>query len=93
MTELLTVGATAADSADFTIAADATAKLYLKGSASGGVRSRAFVLVQRKDSAGVYTTVGRLSQGMPGATLDGPFTGRLQRPALDADDAVGVDQE
>ena len=79
-TEILATGSTAASSTDVTVAAGSTDALFLKDAAGPDVLEHALALIQIKNSAGAYFTVGRLTRDRPGVIVYGPATYRVNRP-------------
>lgn len=93
MAELLSAGTDAAASSDFTLAAGASAALWLK--APGGyLYAGTSVLVERKDASGAYTAIGEMNERNPCGSVSNPGgsteTFRVRRQS--APDPVGVDR-
>lgn len=88
---LIAVGATAANSSDFTVAVGAELDLYLT-TASGveAIPATAVVLVQKKSGSN-YTTMFTLTKANPSAKLKGAGTWRGKRG--DSDTSYGLDSE
>lgn len=78
-TELIAVGAAAADSGDILVAAGAPVTIYLKAAASGPVDSAARCTVQLKSVGGTYHQFAELTGNDPAAVLDAPGTFRVSR--------------
>jgi len=76
-TQLLAVGATAANSADLVITSGSPITIGLKGVVDGG----ACVRLSLKDDEGNYQSLGFLTAGYPVGVLNAPGTYRLSRLA------------
>lgn len=89
-TELLATGATALQSSDIVVAAGSIATVFLKDAAGPDVPQDAVVLIEIKDSAGQYFTIGSMTRQQSAKVLTGPATFRLNRPVQTS--AVGAEQ-
>lgn len=85
-TEMLAIGNTAAESAEFTLAAGDAVHLHIKGSIDGS----AVVNVLVKDTGGGFTSIGQLTRAKNSRVLVAAGTYKLQRPARSL---VGVDRD
>lgn len=85
-TEMLATGKTAAESAEFTLAAGDVAHLHIKGSTDG----TALVDVRVKDTQNGFTTIGQLNRVKGSQVLAAPGTYKLVRLA---GALVGVDRD
>ncbi len=89
-TEILASAATAGNSSDVVVAAGSYDVVFLKDAAGPDSFFDALGLVQIKDSAGQYFTVGRLDRHNTALQVAGPATYRVQRPACAT--AFGVEK-
>lgn len=88
---LLSVAATANESADFTVAPGSTLSVYLDyGVGKEICPPTAEVLIQKK-SGSDYHTMFRLNAALPAAVIEGAGTYRAKRGVQDV--AVGLDSE
>lgn len=76
-TELIPIGANAANSADFDLADGAAANVFLKGEENG--TSNEMVVIEMKDEAGGYTVIATLGTSLFGVNIAGPGTFRARR--------------
>lgn len=90
MAEIIASGTTQADAVDFTLAAGASANLYLKDAAGPQLPPDAVAYVQIK-SGTQYFTVGELNCREPAKVLAGAGTYRVRKMASTA--AFGVDKD
>lgn len=88
MAELLPVGDTTDESADFIVTDPVT--LFLTSDAPTVVPNGSFVAIQAKTTAGAYFTVASLDYTHAGQVVQGPGTYRVQRIATGV--RVGVEQ-
>ncbi|WP_136617057.1 MULTISPECIES: hypothetical protein [Mesorhizobium] len=79
-TQLLAVGTTAASSGDLVVAAGTPVTVALKNTAAP-VDSGARVLIQLKDDAGAYSSIGELNAYNLATVIAGPGTYRFTRSA------------
>jgi hypothetical protein len=89
-TELLASATTAVSSADIVVAAGSFEPVFLKDAAGPDTPIDAMVLIEIKDSAGQYFTIGKLNRHNASVLLTGPATYRVTRPVQLA--AVGVEK-
>lgn len=80
ITQLLTVGTTAADSSDVVVAAGSTLTVALNDADATLVDPAAMVQVQLKDPAGLYFRVDAMDASKPSLVLSSG-TWRFSRPA------------
>lgn len=76
-TQLIASGSTAASSSDVTVTAGAPITVSIKGATNMEAR----VVIELKDDASTYNTVGQLTASQPSAVLAGPGVYRLTRIA------------
>lgn len=88
MPELIAIGTTEANSADFTLTGEATS-LVLKSASPPEVPFDAVAKIQAKMSDGSYFNIGELSSRAPMLVLSAPGVFRVQRKA---GAAFGVDR-
>lgn len=91
--ELLSVGTTAANSDDFTIAAGAKVQVALKAATDGRVAPGALVTLQRKDTDGVYTTMDSLTPSRPALILENASAATQTFRVSRVKGNVGVDKD
>jgi hypothetical protein len=89
-TQILASGTTADNSTDVVIAAGSYDTVFFKDAGGPDTPFDALGLVQIKDAAGQYFTIGKLTRHQPGVVLAGPATYRVSRPACAT--AFGVDK-
>lgn len=77
--EIIASGTTAASSSDFTVVAGTPVTVFLKDAAGAVVDQYARALIQIKDTAGEYFTVGVLTGYEPALIIDGPGDYRVTR--------------
>lgn len=77
--QLLSVAATAAVSADVVVT-DTPVTFSLFGAAPPLLPNGVVVLIQIKDAATNYTTIGQINDEVPAVVAAGPATYRLSRP-------------
>jgi hypothetical protein len=88
---LLSVAATANESADFTVAVGSTLSVFLDyGTGVEQCPRTAEILIQKK-SGSDYHTMFRLNAALPAAVIEGAGTYRAKRGVQDV--AVGLDSE
>ena len=88
---LLTVAATANESADFTITVGSTLSVFLNyGTGVEQCPATAEVLIQKKTGSD-YQTMFRLNRALPGVVIEAAGTYRAKRGVQDV--AVGLDSE
>lgn len=87
MAELLATGTTLASSADFTLTGESST-LFLKAAAAQ--IPDVVVLIEIKDSSGVYHIIGKMEKENAAVVLVGPGTYRVSRQVCTT--AVGVDR-
>lgn len=90
MAELIATGTSATSSSDITVAAGSTATIFLKDADGGAIQNGARVLIEIKDTAGNYTTIGELNYQVPCLVIAGAGTYRVRRLATGI--SVGVGQ-
>lgn len=76
-TEILSTAATAANSADVTVAAGTPLTVGLKGV----LDQNAIVIISLKDDAAAYNVQGRLTSDVPSLMISAPGTYRFSRVA------------
>jgi hypothetical protein len=80
-TNILTTGATDAQSSDVTVNAGSQLIVSLKDAAGPSIASGAYVFIEIKDDAGAYFRFGELTPNNPATILSGLATYRFNRPA------------
>lgn len=84
LSELLASGTTAANSADVTLVDGAATTVIQRG--------RGAALIQVKDTAGGYVTVGQIDDQTPARIVNGPCVFRVRREGT-AGTALAVDRD
>ena len=90
ITSILPIAQGVATSAEFTISAGVTDRIFLTDADGGGVPFRSSATVQRKGNGGQFQNVAWLDFWSPSAQVQGPGTFRVVRRG---DTAVGVDRD
>jgi hypothetical protein len=80
-TNVLATGSTAASSSDITVAAGSFEPVFLKDATGPDVPIDVLALVEMKDSAGAYFTIGKMNRHQPAVLLTGPGVYRVTRCA------------
>ncbi len=90
MTQLIASSTAAADSADFSVATgvSSTLSLFFVGEAISPLAS---AIIQRKDSAGNYSTIGQIDGGTPSKVLSSAGTFRVRKRAFTVSFGVDID--
>lgn len=69
ITNVLTIGTSAADSSDIVVAANSTASFGLKKTSGGTPNPRSLIKVYRKDDVGGYNLIARMNTSYPTLVL------------------------
>ena len=95
MAELLAIGTTSANSADFTVVAGAPKTLFIKSTANGPCHRVVFVLQHKQSDGATYQDVTTLDSGSIRSfgNVVGAGTYRVQRRVSESGQAAGMDIE